>query len=157
MRVNDEAKRQVRLSVIVTAVIVSFIAGAVLMSGHSSHTQPTETLLNASASSKSSDASADDSTPADTTDTPPADAPAASTPSAPVSNAPSTPAPATETPPTGCTNGTYTNSDGNTVCSPEAVPTAPAGATAQCNDGTYSFSQHHSGTCSGHGGVAAWL
>jgi hypothetical protein len=34
---------------------------------------------------------------------------------------------------------------------------APAGATARCRDGTYSFSQHHSGTCSHHGGVAAWL
>ena len=51
------------------------------------------------------------------------------------------------------------NSDGNVVHSP-AYSTdgqAPAGATAKCNDGTYSFSQHHSGTCSGHGGVANWL
>jgi hypothetical protein len=35
--------------------------------------------------------------------------------------------------------------------------TVPPGATARCVDGTYSFSQHHSGTCSHHGGVAAWL
>lgn len=34
---------------------------------------------------------------------------------------------------------------------------APAGATARCRDGTYSFSQHRAGTCSHHGGVAAWL
>lgn len=34
---------------------------------------------------------------------------------------------------------------------------APAGATARCNDGSYSWSQHHSGTCSHHGGVATWL
>jgi hypothetical protein len=33
----------------------------------------------------------------------------------------------------------------------------PRDATARCSDGTYSFSQHHSGTCSHHGGVAAWL
>jgi hypothetical protein len=33
----------------------------------------------------------------------------------------------------------------------------PPGATAVCRDGTYSFSQHHSGTCSHHGGVAQWL
>lgn len=33
----------------------------------------------------------------------------------------------------------------------------PAGATAQCRDGTYSFSQHRQGTCSHHGGVARWL
>jgi uncharacterized protein DUF3761 len=57
----------------------------------------------------------------------------------------------------GCTNGTYTNSAGNTVCSPESVPTAPAGATAKCEDGTYSFSESRSGTCSHHGGVAEWL
>lgn len=41
---------------------------------------------------------------------------------------------------------------------PMASPAgAPAGATAQCKDGTYSMSQHHSGTCSHHGGVASWL
>lgn len=34
---------------------------------------------------------------------------------------------------------------------------APSGATARCNDGTYSYSQHRSGTCSHHGGVAQWL
>jgi Protein of unknown function (DUF3761) len=43
-----------------------------------------------------------------------------------------------------------------------AVPVAasaspPAGASAVCRDGTYSYSQHHSGTCSHHGGVAKWL
>ncbi|MSQ21739.1 MAG: DUF3761 domain-containing protein [Dehalococcoidia bacterium] len=42
-----------------------------------------------------------------------------------------------------------------------AVPTAaPAsshtGATVRCRDGTYSYSQHRSGTCSHHGGVAQW-
>ena len=40
-----------------------------------------------------------------------------------------------------------------------AAPTgaAPANATALCKDGTYSMSQHRSGTCSRHGGVAQWL
>jgi hypothetical protein len=56
-----------------------------------------------------------------------------------------------------CSNGTYVNSAGNTVCSPYSAPSAPAGATAQCVDGTYSFSQTHSGTCSHHGGVTQWL
>lgn len=56
-----------------------------------------------------------------------------------------------------CTNGTYVNSAGNTVCRPEAATSAPAGATARCGDGTYSFSQSRRGTCSSHGGVAAWL
>ena len=32
-----------------------------------------------------------------------------------------------------------------------------SGATAICNDGTYSYSQHASGTCSWHGGVSQWL
>ena len=56
-----------------------------------------------------------------------------------------------------CSNGTYVNSAGNTVCSPEVADSAPAGATAKCGDGTYSFSQSRRGTCSSHGGVAAWL
>jgi len=57
-----------------------------------------------------------------------------------------------------CTNGSYTNSSGNTVCKPEESPNGPpAGATAECADGTYSFSEHRSGTCSDHGGVANWL
>jgi hypothetical protein len=38
-----------------------------------------------------------------------------------------------------------------------ASNTDPTGATAKCKDGTYSKSQHHSGTCSSHGGVAEWL
>lgn len=33
---------------------------------------------------------------------------------------------------------------------------AGVGATAKCRDGTYSWSRHHSGTCSGHHGVATW-
>jgi hypothetical protein len=33
----------------------------------------------------------------------------------------------------------------------------PPGASARCADGTYSYSQHRSGTCSDHGGVAVWL
>jgi Protein of unknown function (DUF3761) len=56
-----------------------------------------------------------------------------------------------------CTNGTYENSSGNIVCKPEESPSVPAGATARCADGTYSFSEHRSGTCSHHGGVAEWL
>lgn len=56
-----------------------------------------------------------------------------------------------------CTNGTYVNSAGNTVCRPEVSANAPAGATAKCVDGTYSFSQSRRGTCSSHGGVAEWL
>lgn len=35
-------------------------------------------------------------------------------------------------------------------------PAGPNGATAVCNDGTYSHSAHRSGTCSHHGGVKSW-
>ncbi len=33
----------------------------------------------------------------------------------------------------------------------------PRGATAQCKDGTFSFSAHFSGTCSHHHGVRYWF
>lgn len=57
-----------------------------------------------------------------------------------------------------CPNGTYLNSAGNTVCRPaESTNGTPAGATARCRDGTYSYSQSRRGTCSHHGGVATWL
>lgn len=51
----------------------------------------------------------------------------------------------------------YTNSRGERVQSPTYYQTAPAGATAICRDGTYSFSRSRRGTCSHHGGVAVWL
>ncbi|WP_082508368.1 DUF3761 domain-containing protein [Burkholderia sp. Leaf177] len=53
---------------------------------------------------------------------------------------------------------TYQNHDGQTVHSPARSRSGaiPDGATAQCRDGTWSFSRHRSGTCSRHGGVAAW-
>ncbi|AJX17381.1 hypothetical protein WJ95_17070 [Burkholderia ubonensis] len=54
---------------------------------------------------------------------------------------------------------TYRNRDGETVHAPARSKSgrAPEGASARCRDGTYSFSRHRRGTCSGHGGVAAWL
>jgi hypothetical protein len=51
----------------------------------------------------------------------------------------------------------YTNSDGQRVKSPVQAPSAPAGATARCRDGSWSSSKHRQGTCSHHGGVASWL
>jgi hypothetical protein len=54
-------------------------------------------------------------------------------------------------------NNYYTNSAGNDVHSPAYSNSVPAGASAICGDGTYSFSQSRRGTCSHHGGVAQWL
>lgn len=53
----------------------------------------------------------------------------------------------------------YVNKDGKVVHSPAHTKDgkAPPGASAQCRDGSYSFSQNHRGTCSHHGGVATWL
>jgi uncharacterized protein YraI len=51
----------------------------------------------------------------------------------------------------------YTNSHGNRVQSPTSYDAIPVGATAQCRDGAYSFSQSRRGTCSRHGGVSRWL
>jgi hypothetical protein len=51
----------------------------------------------------------------------------------------------------------YTNVDGERVPSPVRSRSVPAGASARCGDGTYSFSRHRQGTCSHHGGVAEWL
>jgi len=62
-------------------------------------------------------------------DTPPGAAPATS---APVQSPPATSPPATSAPSSG----------------------PPPGATAKCNDGTYSYSATHQGSCSHHGGVA---
>lgn len=67
-----------------------------------------------------------------------------------------------------CGSGHYRNSAGNCIPSPRrprsgqaqgalSAPPVPAGATARCRDGTYSFSQSRRGTCSGHGGVGRWL
>lgn len=40
---------------------------------------------------------------------------------------------------------------------PVQQESVPAGASAICRDGTYSYSQNRRGTCSHHGGVAKWL
>lgn len=53
----------------------------------------------------------------------------------------------------------YINAQGQRIASPTRTPDnqPPQGATAQCRDGTYSFSANRRGTCSHHGGVARWL
>ncbi|MGW7533782.1 DUF3761 domain-containing protein [Amycolatopsis sp. NPDC054798] len=66
----------------------------------------------------------------------------------------SQPPPAPDPAPAECGSDYYRNSSGNCVHRPDSNP---SGATALCNDGTYSYSQHRSGTCSHHGGVRQWL
>jgi hypothetical protein len=56
-----------------------------------------------------------------------------------------------------CGTDSYINALGHCVHRPVRADRAPAGATAKCRDGTYSFSQSRRGTCSWHGGVAQWL
>jgi hypothetical protein len=53
----------------------------------------------------------------------------------------------------------YRNSRGEWVPSPgwRKNGQVPSGASAQCADGSYSFSRSRRGTCSHHGGVARWL
>lgn len=53
-----------------------------------------------------------------------------------------------------CSSNQYESSNDDCVNDPGANP---IGATALCQDGTYSDSEHCSGTCSRHGGVARWL
>jgi len=74
------------------------------------------------------------------------------------------PSPTTQATAPATTNGAcaadyYRNVRG--VCVHRPVQTdnggVPAGATAQCRDGSYSFSQSRRGTCSHHGGVGRWL
>ncbi len=54
------------------------------------------------------------------------------------------------------TPGYYTNEDGEEVHRPVCATAHQEGETAICNDGSHSFSKHHTGTCSHHGGVAEW-
>jgi len=40
---------------------------------------------------------------------------------------------------------------------PQRAPADARDATAQCNDGTYSYASQHRGACSNHGGVKTWF
>jgi hypothetical protein len=51
----------------------------------------------------------------------------------------------------------YTSSDGSAVHGPTKQTNVSYGpVTADCRDGTHSYSHHRQGTCSGHGGVSHW-
>lgn len=51
----------------------------------------------------------------------------------------------------------YVNRYGDEVSMPVYTDEQPEDATARCRNGSYSFSQHRSGTCSREGGVDEWL
>jgi hypothetical protein len=55
--------------------------------------------------------------------------------------------------------GSYQNRYGEEVQKPSGRIGGgiPDGATAQCRNGSYSFSHSRTGTCSRNGGVATWL
>ncbi|MFD8205572.1 DUF3761 domain-containing protein [Streptomyces sp. NPDC059695] len=55
------------------------------------------------------------------------------------------------------TGSSSSGSDSSSSSSSDGSQQAPAGTTAPCNDGSYSYSAHRRGTCSHHGGVAVWL
>jgi Protein of unknown function (DUF3761) len=52
-----------------------------------------------------------------------------------------------------CLPGFYRGSSGDCVPDPN---NSDASVTAICRDGAHSHSEHRTGTCSGHGGVAQW-
>jgi hypothetical protein len=74
-------------------------------------------------------------------------APQATTRAPVVTKPPATTRPPTVTQPPAsrCPAGTYVNTAGNTVCRPTAAPSAPAGATAVCGDGTTATASREAG------------
>ncbi|MEC3977839.1 DUF3761 domain-containing protein [Amycolatopsis sp. H20-H5] len=145
----------------------SFLLGGVLLTGCNVPTQPAHSEVTAPVPTSSAEYPTPTYTPpTETTSATPTPTAVAEAPAAPVAVKPSvTPKPApvpkkttaAKAPAVACGGDYYVNSDGNCIHRPEAAPGAPSGATARCGDGTYSFSQHRQGTCSHHGGVAAWL
>ena len=84
-------------------------------------------------------------------------APAATPPPASVAPPAASSPPATVAKPAATTSKSTAASGAAASSTTTSGNTDPTGATAKCKDGTYSKSQHKSGTCSKHGGVAEWL
>jgi hypothetical protein len=93
----------------------------------------------------------------------PAPSPTPTTPSTPAAPPVPRTAPTPATPPTPVTPPAPSAEKApSRPLPPNAVPGgAPANTnaapTAKCKDGTFSYSKHHTGSCSHHGGVAQWL
>jgi len=144
------------------ALVGGLVLGAALLSGCDPNPQVTNTgngfsmVTSTVTPSPVTTTSTTETTPS-TTETTVAPPPTTTVaPPPPVTTQAAAPAPQTHTQ-AACGADEYRNVDGVCVHRPVTAPGPPAGATAKCKDGTYSFSQHRSGTCSGHGGVAVWL
>ncbi|HEX4221371.1 MAG TPA: DUF3761 domain-containing protein [Pseudonocardiaceae bacterium] len=141
---------------IIGAIAALFLIGGIASAcdpNTSPPSQPAGTIATSATTSATTDAPT--TTPAPVTTVPATTIPAPP----PVTEAPQQPVTQAAPPPAqpDCGSDSYLNSDGQCVHDPVAADSPPVGATAKCNDGTYSFSKHHSGTCSGHHGVAEWL
>ena len=55
-----------------------------------------------------------------------------------------------------CNYRYYVNHSGHVVHSPSCGVRGEGTPHATCRDGSISYSEHHRGTCSRHGGVASW-
>ncbi|MBS0053875.1 DUF3761 domain-containing protein [Yersinia sp. Marseille-Q3913] len=90
--------------------------------------------------------------------TPATPPPATVKPATPATPPPATVKPATPaTPPPAIVKPTASAPSVPRVATSPASGNIPSGATARCQDGTYSYSQQHSGACSRHKGVDRWL
>jgi hypothetical protein len=59
--------------------------------------------------------------------------------------------------PTGAAIATVIDSPASAAAPSASIVSSKRGPTAQCRDGSYSYSQHHRGTCSHHRGVRRWF
>jgi hypothetical protein len=138
------------------------IAGALIIALAWGHSSGFSTATSPASAAPASSQQVDDqqtpaSTAADSFEASPADSSEASSDGDDDQYASSDDTDASDTGDATCDDDSYLSSDGDCVHRPVAAATAPEGASAQCNDGTYSFSEHRRGTCSHHGGVAEWL
>jgi Protein of unknown function (DUF3761) len=146
------------------AVVGAFLLGAAMLSGCDPNPQLTNpsSVTSTVTSAPVTTTETSEATPTSATDTttttvaPPPTTTVEAPPSVTTHAAAPPPPPQTHAE-AACSADQYRNVDGVCVNRPVAAPGPPPGATAKCKDGTYSFSQHRQGTCSGHGGVAVWL